>query len=211
MDLHPSAPFKNKEQDKRQKRYLSPAKPISVPKPLTIPGEWKQNLGSKKSLTFFFSFVLSLVSLARRVPSAEAWHPEFQTRAPRAKRWVCPLPQLSRLCREALRGTLLKRAAAGRVLRLLSVPSWPKYSFTCTLRTPSSLLVDKIPIKQSHPQLFLLWGRVCTLELSLEALHSLIEEWSFTLCLSQTWSHSTGLNNTGQEDPCWELSPWEGG
>lgn len=85
------SPLRNKEQDKRQKRDLSPAKPI------TIPGEWKQNLAGKKSLTFFFSFVLGLVSLARRVPRAEAWDPEFQTRVPRAKWWLCPLPQLSRL------------------------------------------------------------------------------------------------------------------
>lgn len=43
-------------------------------------------MGNKIKSNLFFSFVLSLVSLAHRVPHAEAWHPALQTRTPGAKR-----------------------------------------------------------------------------------------------------------------------------
>ena len=92
-----------------------------------------------------------------------------------------PAPSAQQTVREALRRTLLKMAAAGRVLCLLGVPSWRK-QLHMNSRTPSSLPIDKIPIKQPRPQLFLLWGRVCTLELNLEPLHSWSKNEAF-LCV----------------------------
>lgn len=129
--------------------------------------------------------MLSHVSLARRVPQAEAWHPEFQTRAPRVKRWLCPLPQLSRRHKQAPRGSLLKMAAAcsrwwhpaqdgGSRTRTAPALCASLLETQLHRNSENSLLslADKIPAKPRRPPLFSLWGRICTLELNLEPLHS---------------------------------------
>ena len=69
-------------------------------------------------------------------------------------------------------GSLLKMAAAGRA----AAPA-PYASLTETRfhrNSENSLLspADNIPAKPRRPPLFSLWGRICTLELNLEPLHS---------------------------------------
>ena len=69
-------------------------------------------------------------------------------------------------------GSLLKMAAAGRA----AAPA-PYASLTETRfhrNSENSLLspADNIPAKPRRPLLFSLWGRICTLELNLEPLHS---------------------------------------
>ena len=89
-DLLPSAPLKNEEQDKNQRRDLSLAKTINNAQEIKIVWVIKSNL--------FFPFVITLVSLVHRLPHAEALHLAFQTRVPGARwlRWAgCeqkPLP-----------------------------------------------------------------------------------------------------------------------
>ena len=58
-----------------------------------------ENSHSSEMAFFFFSFVLSRVSLAHRGLRAEALHLALPTGVPSAE-WLLPAPQLRRVCAE---------------------------------------------------------------------------------------------------------------
>ena len=64
-------------------------------------------------MAFFFSFVLSWVSLAHRGPRAEASHPALPTGVPSAE-WLPPAPQLRRaVCRSGSNDTAVQDGSPG--------------------------------------------------------------------------------------------------
>lgn len=90
---------------------MSPAKPIHS----------SQEINIEESQTFFFFFVLPVVSLDHRILREEAFHQVLQTRVPNAKE-LCLLLSLGPYA-EALRSTLqfkMAVAAAGCVQTLLA-------------------------------------------------------------------------------------------